>query len=109
MLEAHVRELPEHVVPQHEAAVVGGDDRPVRVVVDPEHVVGRAGVRAVARADPDRGEPPHARPHAWPSATAACADVDHRAQDVAGSRERPQGGDRVGRRRRRRREARACR
>ena len=47
MLEAHVRELPEHVVPEHEAAVGGGaDDRVHRGHVHPEHVVGRTGVRA---------------------------------------------------------------
>ena len=59
MLEAHVGELPEQVVPLRQATVVRR--RPI-VAVDPDDVVGRSGRRSRSTAEPDRRHSPDPRP-----------------------------------------------
>ena len=89
MFEAHVGQFPEHVVQQDERAVVAGE-RVGRI--EPQHMVGGAGERPGAGADPERGDAPRRRtPHR----------IAHRGlvgrargyQDVAGTRQRPQRSD----------------
>ena len=92
VLEAHVGQLPQHVVQQHQPAVVRG---PAGDVVDPQHVVRRARRAAGAR---DRSTA------SWPPTPGAAhrglhdrvvgrADGD---QHVAGADGGPQRGDRIG-------------
>ena len=57
MLEAHVRQLPEHVVERGRRIRRGGA---AVVAVDPQHVVGRPGRRARRRRRTRRSSAPHA-------------------------------------------------
>ena len=73
VLEAHMRELPQHVVAQHDAAVVRGR---ARFAVDPEHVIGRAGLRSLGPAPTHTVVSPHTRARciaARPAPTWCCS------------------------------------
>ena len=92
MLEADVRQLPQHVVLEDEPAVVG---RRRHIVVDPQDVIGGAALGTLAGPDPDR----HRAPCDCSSHDVADdpisrgADRDH---DVTRGDERPQRAHEVG-------------
>ena len=99
VLEAHVGQLPQQVV---DAARSGRRDGASAVVgVEPEHVVGRARRRALARRRSRRSSTPHAGARgAWRRRTrASSASGPTTSDDVAGAHDGAQGGDHVGRRR----------
>ena len=54
MLEAHMRQLPQEVVTQHQATVVVG----LRIIAEPEQVVGARGLRSWPASHPDGRKAP---------------------------------------------------